>query len=77
MKLRITRDEAVALGFTHEGAFSFLPIWAKDIETEAPLLWAKYPPTEWLFPVVAFFQETFGGTDYFQVKLAEIEVPNA
>ncbi|NNN24367.1 hypothetical protein [Pseudomonas nitroreducens] len=48
-----TAHEAKALGCTHHGSYYGIPIWMGDVDSEAPLAFAKWAPLDLLIPVAA------------------------
>ena len=49
----VTEGEAVTRGFSNHASFLGIPCWIADVETEEPLIWAKWAPMEWLIPIFA------------------------
>lgn len=50
----INAEHAAAKGFTHHGEYFGLPIWMKG--AEAPEIACKWPPLDWLIPVVVWIE---------------------
>lgn len=44
----MTEREAAEHGFTHHASYYGLPIWIGDVDTDAPLVAAKWAPAEYL-----------------------------
>ncbi|HEX4918049.1 MAG TPA: hypothetical protein VFV43_09155 [Limnobacter sp.] len=44
----MTKDQALKEGFTHKGWFGLCPVYVGDINSEAPLLSARWDCVEWL-----------------------------
>ena len=56
MKLQTTNEEAVALGFTHEGSYWGLPVYIGDLEfrgVASVQVIVKYSFTDWLFTLIS------------------------
>lgn len=46
-----TKREAIQCGCTHYGSYYGIPIWMGDVDSEAPLVFAKWAPLDFLiFP---------------------------
>ena len=58
-KFYVTREEAVALGFTHYGSYFRLPCYLK-IEGKDLFVLEKYPLLGWMIPVIAVIENTIG-----------------
>jgi len=41
-----TKKEAVAHGCTHHGSYYGIPLWMGDVDSEAPLVFAKWAPLD-------------------------------
>ena len=44
----MTKTEAIAEGFTHKGWFGLCPVYIGDINSEGPMLSARWDCIEWL-----------------------------
>nr|WP_286946263.1 hypothetical protein [Pseudomonas sp. UBA6718] len=51
-----TAAEAKALGCTHHGSYYGIPIWMGDIDSEAPLVFAKWAPLDYLILASSFIE---------------------
>jgi hypothetical protein len=52
-----TASEAKGLGCTHHGSYYGIPVWMGDIDSEAPLVFAKWAPLE---PLILVFSHIEG-----------------
>lgn len=43
-----TKAEAIAAGCTHHGSYYGIPLWMGDVDSDCPLVFAKWAPLEWL-----------------------------
>lgn len=51
-----TKQEAANLGCTHHGSYFGIPTWMGDIDSEAPLVFAKWAPLEWAIEAASYIQ---------------------
>lgn len=51
-----TKAEAIAAGCTHHGSYYGIPLWMGDIDSEAPLVFAKWAPLDFLIGVFAMVE---------------------
>lgn len=51
-----TQAEAIAAGCTHHGSYYGIPLWMGDIDSEAPLVFAKWAPLDCLIGVFAMVE---------------------
>lgn len=47
---------AKALGCTHHGSYYGIPIWLGDLDSEAPLAFAKWEPLELLIELASYIE---------------------
>lgn len=52
----MTEREAAEQGFTHHASYYGLPIWMGDVDTDAPLVAAKWAPAEHLMSIMRFIE---------------------
>ena len=48
--------EAKALGCTHHGSYYGIPTWMGDIDSEAPLVFAKWAPLDYLILLASIIE---------------------
>lgn len=51
-----TTNVAKQMGCTHYGSYYGIPIWMGDIDREAPLVFAKWAPLDYLIPAFSIIE---------------------
>lgn len=51
-----TAIEAKRIGCSHYGSYYGIPIWMGDIDSQAPLAFAKWAPLDYLIPVFSVIE---------------------
>lgn len=51
-----TKKEAIEHGCTHNGSYYGIPCWMGDIETDCPLVFAKWAPLDYLMVLFSYVE---------------------
>jgi len=52
----VTEKAAKASGCSHHGSYYGIPLWMGDIDSEAPLVFAKWAPLDFVIPVFSLIE---------------------
>lgn len=52
----MTERQAVEAGLTHHGSYYGIPIWMGDLDSEGPMICAKWAPMEYLMSAVHYLE---------------------
>lgn len=52
----MTEREAANHGLTHHGSYYGIPLWMGDIDSEAPLMFAKWAPLDFMIEVFSLVE---------------------
>lgn len=54
----MTKKQALKNGYTHHGSYYGIPLWMGDLNTDCPMVSAKFEPLEWfVMPLVTFIEQ--------------------
>lgn len=51
-----TASEAKSIGCTHHASYYGIPLWMGDVDSDAPLAFAKWLPLDYLMPVFSYIE---------------------
>ena len=52
----MTEKAAKAFGCSHHGSYYGIPLWMGDIDSEAPLVFAKWAPLDLIIPIFSMIE---------------------
>lgn len=69
----MTRQQALALGFTNHGAMYGIPCWVGETDAKGPMVAAKWGPAEYLISlghwVTGLTLSMLGREPYFRIRI--------